>query len=127
MKRGVVIFAYNSGDIDYQSMAAWSADRIARHLGLPTTLITDVVPTDSTAFEDVVITTAESGGSRYFSDIGNNVIWFNGNRMDVYNLSPYDETLVLDADYVVCSDQLNLLFEISPDEVGLDMFDSGNP
>ena len=35
--------------------------------------------------------------------------------MDVYNLSPYDETLVLDADYVVCSDQLNRLFEMSPD------------
>ena len=52
MMRGVVIFAYNSGDIDYQAMAAWSADRIARHLDLPTTLITDVVPTDSTAFED---------------------------------------------------------------------------
>jgi hypothetical protein len=115
MMRGVVIFAYNSGGIDYQAMAAWSASRIARHLGLPTTLITDSVPSDSTAFEDVVVTTAESGGSRYFADIGNNVTWFNGNRMDVYNLSPYDETLVLDADYVVCSNQLNLLFEMSQD------------
>jgi hypothetical protein len=115
MMRGVVIFAYNSGDIDYQAMAAWSARRIAKHLGLPTTLITDVVPADSTAFKDVVVTTAESGGTRYFSDIGHNVSWFNGNRMDVYNLSPYDETLVLDADYVVCSDQLNLLFEMPQD------------
>jgi hypothetical protein len=115
MMRGVVIFAYNSGDIDYQAMAAWSASRIAKHLNLPTTLITDSVPADSTAFEDVVVTTAESGGSRYFADIGNNVTWFNGNRMDVYNLSPYDETLVLDADYVVCSDQLTLLFDMSQD------------
>jgi hypothetical protein len=115
MMRGVVIFAYNSGDIDYQAMAAWSAGRIVKHLGLPTTLITDSAPADSTAFEDVVVTTAESGGTRYFADIGDNVTWFNGNRMDVYNLSPYDETLVLDADYVVCSDQLNLLFEIPQD------------
>ena len=115
MMRGVVIFAYNSGDIDYQAMAAWSAGRIAKHLGLPTTLITDIAPTNSTVFEDVVVTTAESGGTRYFADIGNNVTWFNGNRMDVYNLSPYDETLVLDADYVVCSDQLNLLFDSPQD------------
>ena len=115
MKRGVVIFAYNSGAIDYQAMAAWSAGRIAKHLNLPTTLITDSVPADSTAFEDLVISTAESGGTRYFSDIGNNVTWFNGNRMNVYNLSPYDETLVLDADYVVCSNQLNVLFDISED------------
>jgi hypothetical protein len=35
--------------------------------------------------------------------------------MDVCNLSPYDETLVLDADYVVCSDQLNLLFDLPQD------------
>ena len=115
MKRGVVIFAYNSGDIDYQSLAAWSADRIKRHLDLPTTLITDSVPGDTAVFEDVVLTTAESGGTRYFEDIGTNVTWFNGNRMDVYNLSPYDETLVLDADYVVSSDQLNLLFEMPQD------------
>ena len=112
MKRGVVIFAYNSGEIDYQAMAAWSAARIKRHLDLPTTLITDTVPVDTTNFEDVVITTAEAGGTRHFSDIGHNVTWYNGNRMDVYNLSPYDETLVLDADYVVCSDQLSTLFEI---------------
>jgi len=115
MMRGVVIFAYNSGGIDYQAMAAWSAGRIATHLNLPTTLITDSVPVNSAAFEDVVVTTAQEGGTRYFSDIGKNVTWFNGNRMDVYNLSPYDETLVLDADYVVCGDQLNLLFDVPQD------------
>jgi hypothetical protein len=115
MKRGVVIFAYNSGDIDYQAMAAWSASRISKHLNLPTTLITDTPPNDTSSFQSVVITAAESGGTRYFSDIGDNVVWYNGNRMDVYNLSPYDKTLVLDADYVVNSDQLNVLFDIPED------------
>lgn len=115
MMRGVVIFAYNSEAIDYQAIAAWSAGRIAQHLGLPTTLITDSVPDDTSNFEDVVITTAEAGGTRHFADIGHTVTWFNGNRMDVCNLSPYDETLVLDADYVVCSDQLNLLFDLPQD------------
>jgi len=135
MKRGVVIFAYNSGLIDYQAMAQWSSDRIRRYLGLPTTLITDSVPADTSSFADVIITTAEAGGTRHFSDIGHNVTWYNGNRMDVYNLSPYDETLVLDADYVVCSNQLNLLFDIPEDFVatrwayditGLQTFDDLN-
>jgi hypothetical protein len=112
MKRGVVIFAYNSGEIDYQALAAWSAARIRRHLDLPTTLITDTVPVDAAGFEHVIITTAEAGGTRHFFDIGHTVTWYNGNRMKVCNLSPYDETLVLDADYVVCSSQLNLLFEM---------------
>jgi hypothetical protein len=112
MKRGVVIFAYNSGEIDYQALAQWSAARIRRHLDLPTTLITDTVPADAAGFEHVIITTAEAGGTRHFSDFGHNITWYNGNRMEVCNLSPYDETLVLDADYVVCSSQLNLLFEM---------------
>lgn len=115
MKRGVVIFAFNSGEIDYQAMAQWSAIRIQRHLGLPTTLVTDSAPANTSVFEDVIITTAEAGGTRHFADIGHNVTWYNGNRMEVYNLSPYDETLVLDADYVVCSDQLNRLFDIKQD------------
>ena len=112
MTRGVVIFAYNSGEIDYQGLAAWSARRIQRHLKLPTTLITDCAPMHSAEFDNVIITSAVAGGNRYFSDIGSNVTWFNGNRMDVYELSPYNETLVLDADYVVCSSQLNFLFEM---------------
>ena len=115
MKRGVVIFAYNSSEIDYQAMAQWSTVRIKRHLELPTRLITDRAPANTTDFDNVIITAAESGGTRHFADIGHNVTWFNGNRMDVYNLSPYDETLVLDADYVVCSDQLNRLFDIQQD------------
>lgn len=115
MKRGVVIFAYNSGEIDYQALARWSAVRIKRHLNLPTTLISNSVPVDTNDFEDVIITTAEEGGTRHFADIGHNITWYNGNRMEVYNLSPYDETLVLDADYVVCSDQLNKLFEMPQD------------
>lgn len=115
MMRGVVIFAFNSGDIDYQAMARWSARRIRRHLNLPTTLITDSIPEYASEFEDVILTTAEAGGTRHFSDLGSNVTWYNGNRMEVYNLSPYDETLVLDADYVVCSDQLNLLFDMPQD------------
>jgi hypothetical protein len=83
----------------------------------------------------VVITAAKDGGTRYFSDVGSNITWFNGNRMDVYALSPYNETLVLDADYVVCSDQLNVLFDIPEDFVatrwaydvtGLQTFDDLN-
>lgn len=110
MKRGIVIFAYNSSDIDYQAMARWSASRILRHLNLPTTLITNSVPEYASEFDDVIITDADVGGNRFFSDLGQNVTWYNGNRMEVYNLSPYNETLILDADYVVCSDQLLQLF-----------------
>jgi hypothetical protein len=115
MKRGVVMFAYNSGEIDYQTMAAWSARRIQRHLSLPTTLITDTEPHDLSAFESVIITTPEVGGTRHFSDIGHNVTWYNGNRMDVYKLSPYDETILLDTDYMVNSTKILDIFNYYDD------------
>lgn len=100
MTRGAVIFARNNEHIDYVAMAHWSARNIERHLGIPTHIITD--------------DTVAGNNSRHFSDVGT-VTWHNLNRMDVYELSPWEETLVLDADYVVATDQLNVLFESSAD------------
>jgi hypothetical protein len=41
--------------------------------------------------------------------------WHNGNRTDAYDLSPWSQTLVLDADYVVASNQLLTLLEVDQD------------
>jgi hypothetical protein len=91
MKTGALIFARNNEHIDYLSMAQWSARNIQRHLGIDTHIVTDDSRTD--------------GGSRHFADVGTTT-WHNTNRMDAFTLSPWDRTLVLDADYVVASDQL---------------------
>ena len=99
MTTGALIFARNNEEIDYVAMAEWSAGNIKRHLGIPTHIITDTAPNNNT---------------RHFTDIGN-VTWHNHNRMDAYHLSPWDRTLVLDADYVVASDQLKVLLEIDRD------------
>lgn len=100
MTTGALIFAYNNEQIDYVAMAKWSAKNIERHLGIPTTIITgDAVP---------------GAGRRHFTDVGT-VTWHNLNRMDAYRLSPYDQTLVLDADYVVASDQLKTVLDSAED------------
>ena len=113
MKTGAVIFAFNNEQIDYVAMAAWSAKNIRRHLDIPVCLVTDTPDQDLTAFDQVVFTksTADTTNSRYFSDYQTDVTWHNLNRMDAYALSPYDKTLVLDADYVVASDQLRVLLD----------------
>jgi hypothetical protein len=41
--------------------------------------------------------------------------WFNRGRCRAYDLSPYDQTLVLDTDYIVASDRLKILFETDQD------------
>lgn len=100
MTVGALIFARNNEQIDYVAMAEWSARNIERHLGIPTHIVSDAV-------EDTTNT-------RYFSDVGT-VTWHNLNRMDAYRLSPWDRTLVLDADYVVASDQLQSVLETDQD------------
>jgi hypothetical protein len=105
MTIGAVIFAYNNEHFDYVAMADWSARNIRRHLGIPVCLITDHEPAQGT-FDHVISTGIPSGSNaRHFSDVGH-VTWHNLNRMSVYDLTPWDQTLVLDADYVVASDQL---------------------
>jgi hypothetical protein len=112
--QGVVIFAYANELIDYVALAAWSTLNIHRHLGLPVCVITDQVNLPPHySFDQVVITDKRSEYSRHFSDYDQPVTWYNRNRMDAFELSPWDQTLVLDADYVVASDQLLTLFDSS--------------
>jgi hypothetical protein len=109
MTTGALIFARNNEKIDYVAMANWSAKNIHRHLNIPVCLVTDKEPTHPHAFDCVVIANPVGAGQRYFSDYDSNVTWHNTNRMDAYTLSPWDQTLVLDADYVVASDQLRTI------------------
>lgn len=114
MTSGAVIFAFNNQKIDYVRLAEWNARNIERNLDLPTTLITDV-PYQSTIFDQVIVVPRPAGGTRYFDDVKDTVDWYNGNRVDALQLSPYDQTLVLDADYVVGGTELVTWLESSQD------------
>ena len=117
MSKGALIFAYNNVAVDYQGMAAWSADNIRRHLDIPVCLVTDSV-TDAikNKFDQVVLVDSPATQQqRYFRDYKTAGVWYNTNRVSAYDLSPYDHTLLLDADYVVASDQLKILFDIDQD------------
>ncbi|NDB65438.1 MAG: hypothetical protein EB168_07195 [Euryarchaeota archaeon] len=99
MSQGVLLYAFNNDTTDYVSMAQWSARRIERHLGLPTTIVSNM--------DD-----AEYGGVRVFNATRGGEKWYNASRNRAWQHSPYDQTLVLDVDYVVNSDLLCLLFEL---------------
>ena len=107
LTQGVLIFAFNNEATDYIAMAAWSAKNIRRHLNLPVAVVTDA-PEEAAkyTFEHIIVTAPDTGGSRHFADYNTNVTWHNAGRINAYELSPFDQTLVLDADYVVASDQL---------------------
>ena len=100
MTTGALIFAINNGATDYAAMARWNADNIQRHLGIPTHIITN--------------DQSPGTNSRHFTDLGH-VAWHNLSRVDAYDLSPWDRTLLLDADYVVATDALGVLLEADQD------------
>jgi hypothetical protein len=108
MTTGVLIFAFNNEQIDYVQLAAWSAQNIRRHLGIPVAVITnDADRSRSNNWFDVVIPShPASGGIRNFSDCAGPATWYNAGRVDAYDASPWDQTLLLDADYVVASNTL---------------------
>jgi hypothetical protein len=115
MTTGVLIFAFNNEHIDYLAMANWSAQNIRRHLRLPVAVVTDRTVPAHYRFEQIVPAVATGNHTRNFDDLPESVTWYNGNRVDAYNLSPWAETLVLDADYVVATDQLKIIVNCNQD------------
>lgn len=108
--RGVVLFAFNSDSVNYTKIADTASKLIKKYLNLPITLITD--NTANPEFEYDRIITVEVKDGNYRLDKKNNLIkWRNFDRCSVYDLSPYDETLLLDTDYLILDNSLLRLFE----------------
>ena len=83
--KGVVLFAVNTNLVNYVKIAEQAARLIKHTLNLPTTIISD--PGVDTADN---YRTGYAGGTQ----------WKNGGRYRAYELSPYDETILLDSDYL---------------------------
>jgi hypothetical protein len=115
MTTGVLIFAFNNEHIDYLAMANWSAKNIRRHLNLPVAVVTDIPVPLNYCFEQTIYAVPKDTHTRKFSDISESVTWFNGSRTDAFNITPWSQTLLLDADYVVASDQLKCLLDLKQD------------
>jgi len=112
MTKGVLLFAFNSPKYNYYKMALYTARRVNHFLGLPVTLVTDEesYPDDESYAWDKVVKVIPDKDN--FRDWGQ---WINKGRYMAYDLSPYDETILLDVDYVVNSDKLLSTFDTYED------------
>lgn len=108
MKKGILLFAHNTEKYDYFKMAISSVRRIKHFLNLPVTVVTDTnsVTEPNHNFDNLIFTEPDYSNKR---DWG---LWINKGRFKAYELSPYDETILLDTDYVVNSSKLLKLFDI---------------
>lgn len=118
MKCGALIFAHNNSNVDYVKLAVFSAKQVIKHLEIPVTLVTDsaVSEEDAKIFDKVILIENESNSQfKKFYDgtmYASNMEWKNFSRSQVYELTPYDKTLVIDSDYIINSSVLKPAFEI---------------
>ena len=111
MSKGAILFAFNSPKYDYYKMAVATAKRVNHFLGMPVTVVTDEksITDDGYNFDHVEIISPDKNNIREGS------VWINKGRHQAYKFSPYDETLLLDTDYLVNSDKLLKVFELYDD------------
>ena len=117
--RGVVMFARNS-KLDYMRIAQHNCKLIKEHLQLPVAVITDTKTrdeSDTSMFDYVIMDDSEYQNTRVFYLKGEKLStpWLNGSRSDAYDLTPFDRTLLLDADYLIMSSRYKTLFDVDQD------------
>jgi len=120
VSKGVLLFAHNNDTVDYVQQAVFCAKRVKRFLNLPVTLVTDKqsvadFPFDINKYIDSIVyqDVENQHNFRTFRNSGTDGVrdkWFNTNRFLAYELSPYQQTLVLDTDVVLCNSNLLQLF-----------------
>ena len=108
MSKGALLFAFNTADTDYVKMAEIAAKRINYFLNIPCSLVTDNPITNAT-FDKIIYLASDSSNTK------GSKVWLNKGRYNAFDLSPYDETLLIDTDYVVNSPQLSYVFDFYDD------------
>jgi len=122
------MFAHNNTEIDYIKLAYVNSLLIQKHMGLDRTQITVVTDPHSLehgkktigirkmqqAFKNTVVVEKDikfkQSNVRTYKDTSHTakqLQFYNVNRCDAYDISPYDETLLIDVDYLIQSDSLN--------------------
>jgi len=125
--RGIVMYAYNNQNIDYGTLALCNALLIKKNLSENTVALVSDSGTMSymesiynsdiirMAFDRIIIDEIKDGtaGTRRFHDTRYSVFtdfYKNGNRPSVYDLSPFDETLLLDVDYLMLDSTMDMVW-----------------
>jgi hypothetical protein len=121
MTQGILIFAFNSDGVDYVKMAILSAKRAKKFLNRPVSLVTDSkkhlmdnFPNDVAVFDNIIESIDNTTQTKRFYNGSNTFtkyVWKNSNRVDCYTATPYDETLVIDSDFIINSSFLSYVWE----------------
>ena len=127
MSKGIIIFAQNNEYVNYAEQACACAGYARKNLSLfdEICLITNAETLESNEtlineyFDRVIVSDSfQPDNIRLFKDTVNKLEYAsfkNMGRSEVYDLSPYDETLVIDADYFIMNDILDQVWDSEND------------
>jgi hypothetical protein len=126
MSQGVILFAFNNIKIDYIKQAVYCAKRIKKYLNLPVQLITDdeehlveQFPFYKKYIDVVTYSVAPIASKKtFYNGIYANkgkLEWKNSARDSAFDLTVFDQTLVLDTDLLISNDKLLTCFNMSED------------
>jgi hypothetical protein len=115
MSKGVVLFAQNNHTIDYVKQAVFCAKKIKKHLNLPVAIATDNVswllenyPYYTNYIDHIIeLEWKECKQKRIFHDgtmSNRDLEWRNHERGSIYDITPFDETIVMDTDFIIGND-----------------------
>lgn len=115
MTKGVLLFAFNNEEINYIRVAQFAAKRISNFLDKPISLVTDSISRDSITENElfdkiILVDDLKNFSVKSFNNgtsLSKKASWKNHSRYQSFDLTPYDETLVLDVDYIINSKTLN--------------------
>ena len=132
MDKGIIIPAFNTTTsdgktIDYISMARTAAYVAKHNLNVPVCLITDNTVGNYPEFDKIISVLPPEPQKRAMSDASGitTYSWKNNIRVDAFLLSPYEKTMLIDADFFILDDDLAFLFDTNVDFFMPDrMFDS---
>jgi hypothetical protein len=126
MSRGIMMFAYNNEQLDYTRLAVIAAYASKRYMpDIPVALVTNERSVKEglnsngkdifeSAFDEVIMTAPDyESNMRLHHDGAYNTFsaqFTNTNKHDIYNLSPFDETILIDTDYICGTNMLEQLF-----------------
>lgn len=117
MSNGVLLFANNNEQVDYVKQAVYSAKLIKQHLGCGVAIVSDCAdyvktgfPSYTTHIDHIIHVDSnitKDAGQKRFRDgtmAEKTLQWKNTNRYSAYDVTPFDQTIVLDTDVLINND-----------------------
>jgi len=112
MKKGVLLFCFNTPTCDYHKIAEHCVRLIKKNLKLEITIVTNFETYKRfkpMGFINFILHDHAKGNKRMGQE------WNNLDRCHAYDLSPYDKTILIDCDYFPFTDHLLTYLEVDDD------------